>query len=647
MSETLQLDRGAGEAGHWVTIDGRPVFIRESAGHVPKRLQAGDAEKKRFTKAALERHLIDYHNAVTGGGSYTAADERKLNEAAGAGDPFTFKGKLPTEIRRHVEGRPELRSLFHVTQDARKAGGADAFAELGDEYLDVAERKAGSPLRAAKETAHNSNDPEVRFLAHVHDNLPAAKDRAAVEPLKAGQLRVGNEFTVNGERFRVAEDEHGNRVLRSEEYAEDVPVDALRTVPADEGSFRRGRRTAAEAIPFGREVAYLSVDRQQAVTPADAPAGLPTHVRAVVGGEEREYPVSYWWKDAIEAGHYVHPKTGRPLTVDEARIDRWVDTFKRMRAVGVEIPAPAGHTEDPAKNLGYVVDARREGGRLKLLTQAIGEDAALVAARNQCSLYIDGDYTDARGTRWGDCFLHSAFTSMPVVSGQGPFVPATFAASRGQAEGVPVYHLSASPRSKLMDLKQLRERLGAADDVTDERVIELAAAALDGHKADAVKAKASESAALSRAAAAESRVTELSRSLPPAADPDLLADRAELVLGRIDLAVERGDLPKPIAERLAAAVKPDGKPSAFMLSRQPGFDARPVEFVLNLFDGAKLAPRAGDSRTGVQELSRVPWAGIAKAAGAAAEAGDDALAKAGREQAEKFAKERLAAQGKN
>jgi hypothetical protein len=170
--------------------------------------------------------------------------------------------------------------------------------------------------------------------------------------------------------------------------------------------------------------------------------GYPTSIKAKVGNEEKEFPVSYWRKDAIACGKYKHPTTGQTLDVDAKRIDAWVEKFNAMRAANREIPAPATHSDDPRDNLGYVIGAARNGDKLQLTLQVIGEDGAAVAARNSCSICIDPDYKDETGKSWGEAIVHSAFTPKPVISGMGSFVP--FAASRTGEPEVPIYYLAAN-----------------------------------------------------------------------------------------------------------------------------------------------------------------------------------------------------------
>ena len=154
---------------------------------------------------------------------------------------------------------------------------------------------------------------------------------------------------------------------------------------------------------------------------------LRTHRKVRIGGVRTRVPVSHFWKDVIGVGRFRHPVTGQTFEVDQARIDRWIAKFRRMREAGIEIPTPVDHSDRAEDNRGFVVDARRVGGKLQLLHEVVGEDAAKLALRNRCSVFIDPDYTDEHGKRWGEVIAHSAFTPKPVISGQGEFVP--FAAS--------------------------------------------------------------------------------------------------------------------------------------------------------------------------------------------------------------------------
>lgn len=87
-------------------------------------------------------------------------------------------------------------------------------------------------------------------------------------------------------------------------------------------------------------------------------------------------------------------------------------------------------------------------------------------------------------------------------------------------------------------------------------------------------------------------------------DPEALADRADVTLSRIDLALEKRDITKAQAEELRKAVKPGGNPSVVMLSRMDGIDARPVDFFLKLAAMRPVASKATVEQSGVQLLAR-------------------------------------------
>lgn len=240
-----------GDNCHWVTIRGNAVCIGGDAGFIPDRIKA-EPGAKRFSKAQLERSLVEHHESVSGKGTVSAQDEKDLHEAAGAGDPWTFHGKLPTEVKEFRDSNPATRKLFRVTDNPKEAGGADAFAQLGDRYLDLAEAHTGSPVRAAVATAKGSQDPAMKFLADVHKNLP--NGGKGMENIRSGGLQIGDKFKVAGVPHRVAEDADGYRVLKSGKDYHETPVDAIAHIPIDKGSFRSAPRVK---MPKGDTVPFL------------------------------------------------------------------------------------------------------------------------------------------------------------------------------------------------------------------------------------------------------------------------------------------------------------------------------------------------------------------------------------------------------
>lgn len=148
-------------------------------------------------------------------------------------------------------------------------------------------------------------------------------------------------------------------------------------------------------------------------------------------------PAAYFWADAIRTGRYVHPSGSFELSVDGLRLDRWAENFRRMREAGIDVPVPVDHSTSARDNLGYVVDVKRDGDRLLLLHQLIGEEAIALAARNKVSLGIDPAFRDGRGVEFGDCIVHSSLTPVPVVPGQAGLV------AMSRRSGAIEFHLAA------------------------------------------------------------------------------------------------------------------------------------------------------------------------------------------------------------
>jgi hypothetical protein len=186
-----------------------------------------------------------------------------------------------------------------------------------------------------------------------------------------------------------------------------------------------------------------SVTRQVPAGNGALPLSMPYQLS---GGQVRQEPLSLFWKAVLAPGEYRHPVTGQLLRVDEPMLHRLAETANNMIAAGEEIPTPVDHSDSARDNLGWVVDAKVEGGRLHLLHAAIGAEAAGIALRNRASVLLDPDYADAKGRRWGPAIIHSAYTAKPVVGGMDSFRP-LFAASRpgAPAQQVPVLSLTPEP----------------------------------------------------------------------------------------------------------------------------------------------------------------------------------------------------------
>jgi hypothetical protein len=323
----------------------------------------------------------------------------------------------------------------------------------------------------------------------------------------------------------------------------------------------------------------------------EVPLGLenfPTEIEVKVGDTKKKVPVAYFEKNVIDVGDYVHPGTGRKFSITERRLDDWVDKFNRMRAQGRETPCPVDHSNKAEDNRGFVVKMRRDGKTLKSTLQVFGEDGVALAVRNRCSAQFHPYFKDEKGNYYGDAIDHIAFTPIPVIGGQGPFVPV--AASRGQQSDYYILSASNNNGSSTMDLTAIRELVGANKDVADEKVIELAITKLK----DGTKATTDLADVQTKLSRAEEQVVSLSRK-PTAPDRQTLDERAETKIERIENLVMKGDIPLALAKEVIPFVKSEkGDPNVFMLSRQDELNATPIDWFINLMKGKQLGVATGE-----------------------------------------------------
>ncbi len=124
---------------------------------------------------------------------------------------------------------------------------------------------------------------------------------------------------------------------------------------------------------------------------------------------------------------FVHPATGKPLTVDES----WWSDLKRnwdARVVPiVQFPAADErnrHTEDPRANLGRVVDLRRDGQKIyadvEVPDPAVADKVGKTILGASAMLHMD--YPDPRnGRRRGKALVHVALTNHPHLISLDPY----------------------------------------------------------------------------------------------------------------------------------------------------------------------------------------------------------------------------------
>ncbi len=157
-------------------------------------------------------------------------------------------------------------------------------------------------------------------------------------------------------------------------------------------------------------------------------------------------PVRRFLKELIKAGHYVKEADGLEFDVTPMLLEHWAATFARMRANGLNVPVPSGHTHDGAANRGWVRHLFRAGDSLYGVVDLVG-DGIPMAATNDVSIYAVPEFTDGHGNRYRWPILHVALCTDPVVPGLGGFLPIAAAIDSPPAD-VPVFRrqTAAGPR---------------------------------------------------------------------------------------------------------------------------------------------------------------------------------------------------------
>ena len=139
-------------------------------------------------------------------------------------------------------------------------------------------------------------------------------------------------------------------------------------------------------------------------------------------------PARRFSKHVLTVGEtFIHPASGRPLTVDES----WWSDLKRnwdARLVPiVQFPAADErnrHTEDPRANLGRVVDLRRDGQKIyadvEVPDPAVADKVGKTILGASAMLHMD--YPDPRnGRRRGKALVHVAATNHPHLISLDPY----------------------------------------------------------------------------------------------------------------------------------------------------------------------------------------------------------------------------------
>lgn len=175
-----------------------------------------------------------------------------------------------------------------------------------------------------------------------------------------------------------------------------------------------------------------------------------------------------YYKELIYEGDFFNlGGDKKKFSVTERDIDEWIQTGSQMLANGLRIPLPLEHTEDPSKNMGFVLGFAktrkqlRDGRDVAALLAKIqfrDPEAEKLALSTDVSIFSPEKVIDGMGRTYKNPVKHVALTNYPVIPDLAPFRAIV---------------ASMTSRGDDTMLRSLAEKLGiAADDSTDEAALE-------------------------------------------------------------------------------------------------------------------------------------------------------------------------------
>lgn len=248
------------EAAKAAHAKGDTESFKTHVGEAVKKTKAG-RKPGADTREDIKARLVTAWKEQTGGGA-TAEHDKAL---AAFHSPYTFlrtdktKSGYPGEVERFLEGHKELGAkMFRLTDSPQAASGADAMGALGeDRYFKHIEEVVGGEARQALEHARNSPDPQLKFLAAVHDTiLPKSEGRSVrKEATDSASLKVGEEFTINKVPVEVKEDAEGDKFIQDHGDIPTTPLESLpKKISVDKGSRREKEITSTGGDDFFADV---------------------------------------------------------------------------------------------------------------------------------------------------------------------------------------------------------------------------------------------------------------------------------------------------------------------------------------------------------------------------------------------------------
>ena len=127
------------------------------------------------------------------------------------------------------------------------------------------------------------------------------------------------------------------------------------------------------------------------------------------------------------------------LSVDEDLIDHWVRTFDDMKAEGIPVPVPVGHTTNPEARRGTVIKMSKEINdrgmpALFCYVQFRSPEVAEQFKDSDVSLFMPPSFTHGQNKKFDMPIRHVALTDYPVIPRLGRF-KAAIAASLIECSG--------------------------------------------------------------------------------------------------------------------------------------------------------------------------------------------------------------------
>jgi hypothetical protein len=122
-------------------------------------------------------------------------------------------------------------------------------------------------------------------------------------------------------------------------------------------------------------------------------------------------------KQVAKTGKFIKGEQRFEFTASS--LDHMVHEFDRMRANGVKVRIPAGHSNaaNPSATLGEVIDLEVTDGKLYAIERFAGDTERDVALKNDQSIFVMPSYTDGEGNKYDAAIRHIAVVSNPVLPG--------------------------------------------------------------------------------------------------------------------------------------------------------------------------------------------------------------------------------------